>query len=122
MPASLGVLALMLLSAAGPAAAQERTDAGTGAVLRVLDKTDGSVEDVTLARGGQARVEQLTIDLGECRYPSGAPSRNAFALLAVRFRDQPEPVFLGWMIGNAPALSAMEHPRYDVWVLRCTTS
>ncbi|MEO0381372.1 MAG: DUF2155 domain-containing protein, partial [Pseudomonadota bacterium] len=27
-----------------------------------------------------------------------------------------------WMIASAPALSAMEHARYDVWVMRCTTS
>ena len=32
-----------------------------------------------------------------------------------------EPVFVGWMIATSPALSAMDHPRYDVWVLNCVT-
>ncbi len=28
-------------------------------------------------------------------------------------------VFNGWMFASSPALSAMDHPIYDVWVLRC---
>jgi len=25
------------------------------------------------------------------------------------------------MIASSPALNALDHPRYDVWVMRCTT-
>jgi len=32
-----------------------------------------------------------------------------------------KPVFKGWMIASSPALNALDHPRYDVWVLRCIT-
>ena len=31
------------------------------------------------------------------------------------------PVFAGWMVASSPALSALDHARYDVWVLRCVT-
>ena len=27
--------------------------------------------------------------------------------------------FSGWMFASSPALSAMEHPVYDLWVLDC---
>jgi hypothetical protein len=30
-------------------------------------------------------------------------------------------VFSGWMIADSPALSALDHARYDVWILRCLT-
>jgi hypothetical protein len=30
-----------------------------------------------------------------------------------------DPVFSGWMVASSPALSALDHPRYDVWVLNC---
>ena len=30
--------------------------------------------------------------------------------------------FSGWMIASTPALSAMDHSRYDIWVMRCATS
>jgi hypothetical protein len=28
-------------------------------------------------------------------------------------------LFSGWMLASSPALSALDHPRYDVWVLSC---
>ena len=28
-------------------------------------------------------------------------------------------IFNGWMFASSPALSALEHPVYDVWVLDC---
>ena len=33
--------------------------------------------------------------------------------------EQPVTRFSGWMFASSPALSAMEHPVYDVWVLDC---
>ena len=33
-----------------------------------------------------------------------------------------EPVFTGWMVAASPALSALDDPRYDVWLLRCKSS
>ena len=28
----------------------------------------------------------------------------------------------GWMLADSPALSALDHPRYDLWLISCTTS
>ncbi|MEM7686480.1 MAG: DUF2155 domain-containing protein, partial [Pseudomonadota bacterium] len=33
-----------------------------------------------------------------------------------------EPDFTGWMFAESPALSALDHPRYDLWVISCTMS
>ena len=30
-------------------------------------------------------------------------------------------IFSGWMFASSPALSALEHPIYDVWVIDCST-
>ncbi len=30
-------------------------------------------------------------------------------------------IFRGWMFASSPALNALEHPVYDVWVINCTT-
>ncbi|MEM8770610.1 MAG: DUF2155 domain-containing protein [Pseudomonadota bacterium] len=32
-----------------------------------------------------------------------------------------ENIFRGWMFASAPALNALEHPVYDVWVIDCKT-
>ena len=44
---------------------------------------------------------------------------EAEAHLTIVDASAPQPVFDGWMIASSPALSALDHPRYDVWVMRC---
>lgn len=102
-------------------AAQEATR-GRIADLRVLDKLNGIVTDVSLRNGETASLGLMQVQMKECRFPAANPNGDAFAELRVSFRDNDEPVFEGWLIASAPALNAMEHPRYDVWVLRCRTS
>jgi len=121
-PALLLVLAL----AAAPAAAQspggEATAQAPGAVLRGLDKVAGATRDIRLAPGESANFGRLTITLTECRYPVANPAADAFAHVVIRDARLAEPVFRGWMIASSPALNALDHPRFDVWLIRCTTS
>jgi hypothetical protein len=100
---------------------EERVEAalGVGAVLRALDKVSGATADIELAAGASARFERLTILLVECRYPADNPEGDAFAQLVITYDGQVDPAFAGWMVASSPALSAMDHRRYDVWVLRC---
>jgi len=90
-----------------------------GGVLRALDKTSGQTTDIELSAGEMRQLGTLEIVLSECRYPAGNPSGNAYAALEISERGRAGVLFSGWMIASAPALSAMEHSRYDVWVLRC---
>lgn len=114
-------IALILALLAGGAAAQEATTA-PGAILRGLDKIDGVLSDIEMQAGGTTRFGQLTIELDECRYPAGNPSGDAYAYLVIREENNPDPIYSGWMIASSPALNALDHSRYDVWVMRCTTS
>ncbi|MEO0401833.1 MAG: DUF2155 domain-containing protein [Pseudomonadota bacterium] len=107
---------------AGAVSAQQQTQSAPGAVLRGLDKFSGQVVDIELPAGRTASFARLNITLTECRYPAGNPSGNAYAGLQITEVGRDGVVFSGWMIASAPALNAMEHPRYDVWVMRCTTS
>lgn len=92
---------------------------GRAGVLRVLDKIDGSYTDLDLAPGSEGRVGALTVVMGECRYPADNPAGDAFALVSIRTVADDTALFEGWLIASAPALHAMDHPRYDVWALRC---
>jgi len=114
------LLPLIIACFAFPALA-EKVTTGTGAILRGLDKVDGSLSDIEL-RNGQSQVfGRLNILLTECRYPSGNLSGNAYAHLVIRANGSDEPIFSGWMIAATPALNALDYARYDVWVLRCKT-
>jgi hypothetical protein len=111
---------LILAVLASPATAQQVAGA-EGAVLRWLDKTTGETADIELSRGQTAQSGRLTILMDECRYPVDNPASNAFAHLTITESGRDGAVFSGWMVAASPALSALEHPRYDVWVLRCLT-
>lgn len=112
----------VILAAMPVLASAQEAETAQGGELRVLDKLNGIVTDVTLSNGESRRVGYLTLTLSECRYPRANPSGDAFADVQVRYGDQQQPGFEGWLIASAPALNAMEHPRYDVWVLRCIRS
>ncbi len=113
-------LLLSALLLATPAAAQDYST-GQGALLRWLDKVSGETADIELAPGQSAVSGQLTIRMDECRFPTADPASNAFAHLTITDARREGPVFNGWMIAASPALSSLDHPRYDVWVLRCMT-
>ncbi len=94
---------------------------GTGAILRALDKTLGRPTDIELLSGQTVLFGRIAIRLLECRYPMDDPSSDAYAHLQILDTAGIE-LFDGWMIASSPALMALEHPRYDVWVLRCSSS
>lgn len=105
----------------GAAQAQSVTS-GAGAVLRGLDKVNGQTADVEVFSGGGRALFGLEVDLADCRYPPGNPTGEAYAFLTIRSSTSDDIVFQGWMVASAPALNALDHSRYDVWVLRCITS
>ncbi|PJF08278.1 DUF2155 domain-containing protein [Pseudorhodobacter sp. MZDSW-24AT] len=110
-------LALMLL-APGLAAAQEM-DSAPGGTLRFLDKVTGRVADLSMSRGETVQLGRLTVLLDECRFPRDNPAADAQAHLTVVETEAAQTMFSGWMLASSPALSAMDHPRYDIWVLSC---
>ena len=135
---------LLLASLAGPAVGQEdltatvvddvsqailgampeevRVVRSGGVVLKGLDKVSGDVTDVVLRVGETVTVGRVEVDLGECRYFEDNPAGEGFAWLTIRDSVRDAVVFDGWMIASSPALNALDHPRYDVWVIRCTTA
>lgn len=95
-----------------------------GARLRQLDKMTGRAETVEIAAGGEVIVDRLRVRLEACRAPEDNAEHGTMAFVQVWDMKEPQapPVFSGWMFAESPALSAMDHPRYDLWVMSCTTS
>lgn len=87
--------------------------------LRALDKVSGATRDFTIPTSTEAEVFGLTVLLSDCRYPSDDPDGDAVAFVTVRETDAAKIWFEGWMFASAPALSALDHGRYDVWVVGC---
>lgn len=98
---------------------------GVRVVLRGLDKMTGDLGETEASIGETAKLWRLEIDVRAC-YSRVEASQSAAGSAFLQIRDTKkapaETVFSGWMFAASPALSAMDHPRYDVWVLSCSTS
>ncbi len=121
---SLAVLAscwwLAFVFPAAPAAAA--TIEGTGAILQGLDKVTARVSEIEAPLHRLVRFGTLEIIVRAChKTPPEEPPESA-AFLEIRDAKPGEAtvaLFTGWMFASSPALSALEHPVYDVWVLDC---
>ncbi len=93
------------------------------AVLRLLDKVTARVEQVELGVGKTYQFGSLKVELRSCQQTPAEEEPESSALL-VAWAMEPETreeimIFRGWMFASNPALSALEHPVYDAWVISC---
>ena len=89
---------------------------------RWLDKLTGQTSDLWLQPDTAVMREHLLIVMSECRVPAAAPASDAFAYLVIIDTRTDQQLFAGWMVASSPALSAMDHPRHDVWLMGCNTA
>lgn len=98
---------------------------GTGAILQGLDKVTARVSEIEAPLHRLMRFGTLEIIVRVCqKTPPEEPPESA-AFLEIRDAKPGEDtvsLFTGWMFASSPALSALEHPVYDIWVLDCTVS
>lgn len=93
------------------------------AMIRGLDKISGRVTDIRAEVGAPVAYERLTILVEDCRQPPPDEPPDAFVFMKVQdSKFDGREVFSGWMFASSPALSAMDHQRYDLWVLSCSAS
>jgi hypothetical protein len=99
------------------------TIVGVSAELRALDKFTGERQRLTIDVEGEAFFQRMRINVRACYARISARSAEGAAFVQIYDGKEEPPirVFSGWMFSNAPALSALDHPRYDIWVLKCNT-
>ncbi len=91
-------------------------------VLRALDKITARITEFELAIGEELRFGTLALTARYCRTRPPIEPPETFAYLEIddlKRGGVREKVFQGWMVASSPALNALEHPVYDVWVINC---
>jgi hypothetical protein len=109
-------------SIALPAAGDEEWIEERTALLQGLDKVTARISTIDAELGKPVRFGTLEITLRACRKhpPEEPPEAAAFLEIRDILPDEaPKPIFSGWMFASSPALSALQHPVYDVWVVDC---
>lgn len=91
-------------------------------VVKALDKITGRTESFDVAIDETVKFGSIYVKPKACRKnpPIEPPESAAFVQIWQVDPDEgPEWIFSNWMFASSPALSAMEHPVYDIWVLDC---
>jgi hypothetical protein len=93
------------------------------AVIGILNKRNGIVQDIALHPGQSARWKDVIVRLRACE--TTAPWEEEKLTGAFMQVDVQQPdkrwsrVFSGWLYKESPSLNAVEHPVYDVWPKSC---
>jgi hypothetical protein len=121
-----GAAALLLALSAAGARAEGPTIEYKVALLQGLDKVTARVSPLRAPIGVPVRFGTLEIIVRACREtPPTEPPESAVFLEIRELPPASEPdapptsLFSGWMFASSPAVSALEHPIYDVWVTGC---
>lgn len=91
--------------------------------LQALDKSTARTVTFQAKVGSTIQYGSLFIKTQACRKAPPLEKPESAAFLQVWEvpigKEKSEWIFSGWMFASSPALSAMDHPVYDVWVLDC---
>jgi hypothetical protein len=90
--------------------------------LRSLDKTTARTMVFEAKVGSTLKFGSIYIRVQACRKaePIDPPESASFLQIwEATPQGDSKWIFSGWMFASSPALSPMDHPIYDVWVLDC---
>jgi hypothetical protein len=124
-PGKTGICVLVLLAIVASRLAIAETIAEPVALLQGLDKITARVSKFETPVGTPVRFGTLSIRVRDCEKnpPEETPESAAFLEIdEVRPGEVNLRLFSGWMFASSPALSALEHPVYDVNLLDCRTA
>lgn len=105
-----------------------------GVKLQALDKVTARTITFEGKVGATLKFASIFIKIQTCQKPPAYERSDSAAFLQI-WEELPKPdvrsepsaseaieskwIFSGWMFASSPALSAMDHPIYDVWVVEC---
>ncbi len=121
----VAVILALVVAAGGALVAPAWADTYDSALLQGMDKVTARVSTIEAPVGEVVRFGSLEIIARVCdkRPPEETPESATFLdIWEVRPGEAAISLFRGWMFASSPALSAMEHPVYDIWVLDCVNS
>ncbi|MBR2299036.1 MAG: DUF2155 domain-containing protein [Alphaproteobacteria bacterium] len=92
------------------------------AQMQAMDKITGRVSIIEVPVNGAVSFGTFSIVVRSCkaRTEEEIPENFAFVDVTDKSFDKEEyNIFKGWMLSSSPAVNAVEHPIYDVWLLKC---
>ena len=97
------------------------------AQFKAMDKITARTSSINIYLNDQVELGTLIIILKSCqkRPPTMIPESAAYVEIFDLMKNEhleSNLIFSGWMFSSSPALSALEHPIYDVSLISCIKS
>ncbi|MBO7097116.1 MAG: DUF2155 domain-containing protein [Alphaproteobacteria bacterium] len=92
------------------------------AQMQAMDKITGRVSLIEVPVGGNVTFGTFSIVVRSCKTKTEEEVPENFAFVDVTdksFNNEEYNIFKGWMLSSSPAVNAVEHPIYDVWLIKC---
>lgn len=93
--------------------------------LQAMDKITGRVSELNVPVNGLANFGTFSILVRKCvsKSPEETPENTAFIDIVDNYKSpNPINIFKGWMFSSTPGINGVEHPIYDIWLLKCYNS
>ena len=92
--------------------------------FKALDKITARIKQLDIIVNGEQDLGTLIIKLKSCqnRPPDYLPDSAAYIEIYDKMNlndNDTGLIFSGWMFSSSPALSALEHPVYDISLISC---
>ena len=99
---------------------------GRRATMQALDKITARISTLSAPVGEARQFGTLEVTIQRCAFhpPEEAPENAAYVVIRDLGYDpsvEPTEVFSGWMFSSSPAISALEHPVYDITLIACSS-
>jgi hypothetical protein len=93
-------------------------------VIRVLNKVTAQAKLISFNANETGKIGQLQVTAITCQKSAEKSQTDYAGLLDIAElpttdKEKPKPLFRGWMYASSPSITALEHPVYDVTMVRC---
>lgn len=88
------------------------------AVVRIMDKTAGKVQTITLPVGQTAQYGKLNMVVRSCKQTDPFDAEDFFMFIEISDSNNSK-IFSGWMSANEPGDNPLQNADYDVWLVTC---
>ena len=95
---------------------------GVLAEIQILDKITARVKTLEIKVNDSHFFETLNIEIYACYTNPPEKIPEDFVLLRIYdnlTEEGDQLVYQGWMISSSPAVTPLEHPIYDLWLIEC---
>ncbi len=106
---------LMICALPGVAAAFVERDT---VIVRIMNKDAGKVQEVVIPVNQEIQFEKLFINVRSCKQTDPFQAEDFFAFVEISENSKGQ-IFSNWMSRNEPGLNPLQHPDYDVWLVKC---